>query len=153
MLFFNDVNYKHSLEIYWPKCGVKVVEIVLGHCYSIYFKIKDGKFAGGKAIASMAGILLGVSFMKLLIPWGIVMLIPAILGNFLLAQFAGTLALPIIGYFLFPEYFLMTVLCATPIFIKQYPRVIPALKGREPKWYFKSHTGTRSDKVRRNTGK
>src|SRR5688500_11908581 len=99
--------------------------VVLGHCYSIYFKVKDGKFAGGKAIASLSGILLGVSLFKLLLPWGIVMLIPALLGNFLIAQFAGTIALPIIGLILLPEYFLMTVLCSIPVFIKQWPRVIP----------------------------
>lgn len=121
--------------------------VVLGHCYSIYFKIKDGKFAGGKAVASLGGILIGVSFYKLFLPWGIVMLVPALLGNFLIAQFAGTVALPLIGFFLIPEYFLMTVLCAIPIFIKQWPRVIPALKGKEPKWYFRSHSKKRSDKV------
>ncbi|OGH12512.1 MAG: hypothetical protein A2776_00490 [Candidatus Levybacteria bacterium RIFCSPHIGHO2_01_FULL_40_10] len=112
--------------------------IVLGHCYSVYFKIKDGKFAGGKAIASLSGILFGISFTRLLAPWGAAMIIPLILsGNMFLAQFSGTVALPFIGYFLFPEYFLMTVLCAIPIFIKQWPRVIPMLQGREPKWYFK----------------
>jgi glycerol-3-phosphate acyltransferase PlsY len=94
--------------------------VVLGHCYSLYFKIKDGKFAGGKAIASLFGILAGVSFWKLFAPWGIAML-----------------ALPFIGYFLFPEYFALTVLCAIPVFIKQWPRVIPMLQGKEPSWYFK----------------
>src|SRR5260221_9834165 len=100
--------------------------VVLGHCYSIYFKWKDGKFAGGKAIASLFGILIGVNFIKLFIPWGVVMLLPVIFaGNLFLAQFAGTLALPFIGLFLLPEYFLLTILCAIPIFIKQWPRVIP----------------------------
>lgn len=111
--------------------------VVLGHCYSVYFKIKDGKFAGGKAIASMAGILFGVSFVKLLLPWGIVLLIPAAFGNFLLAQFAATVALPAIALILIPEYFLMSLLCSIPIVIKQWPRVIPAIRGQEPKWYFK----------------
>lgn len=111
--------------------------VVLGHCYSIYFKLKDGKFAGGKAIASLFGILIGVNFTNLFVPWGIAMLIPVILtGNFFLGQFTGTLALPLIGLFLFPQYFLLTILCAIPVFIKQLPRVIPMLKGKEPKWYF-----------------
>lgn len=112
--------------------------VVLGHCYSGYFKLKDGKFAGGKAIASLFGILAGVSFFRLFLPWGIVMVIPILMfGNLFMAQFAGTLALPFIGYFLFPQYFLLTILCAIPVFIKQWPRVIPMLQGREPKWYFK----------------
>ncbi len=112
--------------------------VVLGHCYSLYFKLKDGKFAGGKAIASLFGILIGVNFIKLFIPWGLAMLIPVIVtGNFFLAQFTGTLALPLIGYFLIPEYLPLTILCAIPIFIKQWPRVIPMLKGKEPKWYFR----------------
>lgn len=113
--------------------------VVVGHCYSIYFKIKDGKFAGGKAIASLFGILGALSVTKLLLPWGIVMLLPIIFaGNLLLGQFAGTVALPFIGYFLYPEYFLLTLLCAIPVFIKQWPRVMPALKGHEPRWYFRS---------------
>ncbi len=112
--------------------------VVLGHCYSLYFKIKDGKFAGGKAIASLFGILTGVHFIHLFIPWGAAMLIPVLLtGNLFLGQFCGTLALPLIGFFLFPQYFLMTVLLAIPVFIKQWPRVIPMLQGKEPSWYFK----------------
>lgn len=148
LVFFIDA-FKGYLGVFLPTLIVQPGEtqvlavslgafgVVLGHCYSIYFKIRDGKFAGGKAIASLFGILIGVSFSRLFLPWAIVMLIPAILGNFLLAQFAGTVFLPLIGFFLFPEYFLMTVLCAVPVFIKQAPRVIPALQGKEPKWYFR----------------
>lgn len=130
---FSYLSYDMNLSIAFGAFGV-----VLGHCYSIYFKIKDGKFSGGKAIASLFGILAGVNFFNLFIPWGIAMLIPVILtGNLFLGQFVGTLALPFIGYFLLPEYFLLTFLCAIPVFIKQWPRVIPMLKGKEPKWYFK----------------
>ena len=129
---FTSFAYDLNLAITLGAFGV-----VLGHCYSIYFKLKDGKFAGGKAIASLFGILAGLSFVNLFIPWGLAMLIPVILtGNFFLGQFTGTLALPLIGYFLFPEYFLLTILCAIPVFIKQCPRVIPMLRGKEPKWYF-----------------
>ncbi|EKD65524.1 MAG: hypothetical protein ACD_50C00064G0007 [uncultured bacterium] len=129
---FSYLNYDLILAVTFGAFGV-----VLGHCYSIYFKIKDGKFAGGKAIASLFGILIGVNFFNLFVPWGIVMLIPVILtGNLFLGQFAGTLALPLIGFFLLSEYFLLTFLCAIPIFVKQWPRVIPMLKGKEPRWYF-----------------
>lgn len=149
LVFFADA-FKGYLGIYIPQLFINLggdlrlsiatgaFGVVLGHCYSIYFKIKDGKFAGGKAIASLFGILAGVSFTNLFIPWGMFMLIPIILtGNFFLGQFAGTLALPFIGYFFLPEYFLLTVLCSIPVFIKQWPRVIPMLKGKEPKWYFR----------------
>src|SRR3989344_2037328 len=130
---FSYLNYDLILAVTFGAFGV-----VLGHCYSIYFKIKDGKFAGGKAIASLFGILIGVNFFNLFVPWWIVMLIPVILtGNLFLGQFAGTLALPLIGFFLLPEYFLLTFLCAIPIFVKQWPRVIPMLKGKEPRWYFR----------------
>lgn len=112
--------------------------VVTGHCYSIYFKIKDGKFSGGKGIASMGGILAALSITKLLLPVGIVMLVPIVLaGNLLLSQFVGAVALPFIAFFFMPEYFLLTILCVIPILIKQWPRVIPALQGKEPKWYFK----------------
>ena len=130
---FSGFGYDLNLAITLGGFGV-----VLGHCYSIYFKLKDGKFAGGKAIASLFGILGGLSFINLFIPWGMFMLIPVILtGNLFLGQFTGTLALPFIGYFLLPEYFLLTILCSIPVFIKQWPRVIPMLKGKEPKWYFR----------------
>lgn len=129
---FSNFAYDLNLAVTLGAFGV-----ILGHCYSIYFKFKDGKFAGGKAIASLFGILGGVSFVNLFIPWGMSMLIPVILtGNLFLGQFVGTLALPLIGYFLFPEYFMLTVLCSIPVFIKQWPRVVPMLKGKEPRWYF-----------------
>ena len=130
---FSYLNYDLILSITAGSFGV-----VLGHCYSLYFKLKDGKFAGGKAIASLFGILIGVDFYNLFMPWGVAMLIPiALTGNLFLAQFVGTLALPFIGLFFLPEYFLLTILCAIPILIKQWPRVIPMLKGKEPKWYLK----------------
>lgn len=119
--------------------------VVLGHCYSLYFKLKDGKFAGGKAIASLFGILIGLDFYNLFMPWGIAMLIPTVLtGNLFLGQFVGTLSLPLIGFFFLPEYFLLTLLCAIPVFIKQLPRVIPMLKGKEPRWYFRKKNKTPS---------
>lgn len=131
--FFHSLGYSMELGVTLGAFGV-----VLGHCYSIYFKLKSGKFAGGKAIASLFGILMGISFLKLFTPWGLSMLIPVIItGNLFLGQFTGTLALPFIGYFLFPQYFLLTVLCVIPVFIKQWPRVIPMLKGKEQKWYFR----------------
>lgn len=114
--------------------------VVLGHCYSLYFKMRDGKFAGGKAIACLFGVLTSINFLHLFIPWVGAMIIPILLtGNLFLGQFVGTLALPVIGIF-FPQYFLVTFLIAIPIFIKQWPRVIPMLKGKEPKWYFKLPT-------------
>ena len=129
---FAYFNYDLKLAVTFGAFGV-----VLGHCYSLYFYIKDRKFAGGKAIASLFGILIGVDFYNLFLPWGLAMLIPVILtGNFFLGQFVGTLALPLIGFFFLPDYFLLTLLCAIPVFIKQWPRVIPMLKGKEPKWYF-----------------
>lgn len=129
---FSYLTYDEKLSVTVGAFGV-----VIGHCYSIYFKIKDGKFAGGKAIASLFGILGGLSFTNLFLPWGLAMLMPVIItGNFFLGQFVGILALPFIGYFLLPEYFLLTVFCSIPVFIKQWPRVVPMLKGKEPRWYF-----------------
>ena len=129
---FSSLGYDINFAVTVGAFGV-----VLGHCYSLYFKLKDGKFSGGKAIASLFGILAGVNIFNLFIPWGLAMLIPVLLtGNLFLGQFVGTLALPFIGYFLIPEYFLLTILCSIPVFVKQWPRVIPMLKGKEPRWYF-----------------
>jgi glycerol-3-phosphate acyltransferase PlsY len=112
--------------------------VVLGHCYSIFFKIKDGKFAGGKAISSLAGILIAVSFPLLFVPLGIIMLLVVIATrNFFASQFFGALSLPLIGLIFYPEYFLMTILVAIPILIKQSPRIKPLFAGKEPLMYFR----------------
>jgi len=112
--------------------------IVLGHCYSIYFKIKEGKFSGGKAIASLIGILWVVDFYYLFLPWAAIEILYIVATGYLfLGQFMGTVFLPFIGLVLVPEYFLLSVLCAIPVFFKQWPRFIPMLKGKEPKLYWK----------------
>jgi len=106
---------------------------VLGHCFSIFLK-----FQGGKAQASLIGILAILNWQWLLFPWGgIVILYILATGYLFLGQFMGTIFLPIITYFLVPEYFWLSILVAIPIFIKQWPRFIPMLKGKEPRWYFK----------------
>jgi len=114
---------------------------VLGHCYSIYFKIKEGKFSGGKAQASLIGILVVLNFKFLFLPWGAIVILYILASGYLfLGQFMGNIFLPIIAYFLVPEYFWACLLMAIPIFIKQWPRFTPMLKGQEPKWYWKKRT-------------
>jgi len=106
---------------------------VLGHCFSIFLK-----FQGGKAQASLIGILAVLNWQWLLLPWGSICIIYVLVSGYLfLGQFMGTIFLPIITYFLVPEYFWLSILVAIPIFIKQWPRFIPMLKGKEPRWYFK----------------
>lgn len=112
--------------------------IVLGHCYSAYFKIKEGKFSGGKAIASMAGILGVLDFYWLFLPAFLVCVFYVLVSGYLfLGQFMGNLFLPVISYFLAPQYFWLCFFCSIPIFWKQKSRFIPMLKGKEPKWYYK----------------
>ncbi len=106
--------------------------VVLGHCFSCFLK-----FQGGKAIASLIGIFAVLNFYWLLLPWGGICLIFIFVSGYLfLGQFMGTIFLPIIGYFLIPEYFWLCLLVAIPVFIKQWPRFIPMLKGQEPKLYW-----------------
>ena len=106
---------------------------VLGHCYPVFLK-----FQGGKAQASLIGILGVLNWQWLLIPWGAIAIISILVSGYLfLGQFLGTISLPIIAYFLAPKYFWLCLLMAIPIFIKQWPRFIPMLKGEEPKWYWK----------------
>jgi len=106
--------------------------VVLGHCFSCFLK-----FQGGKAIASLIGIFTVLNFYWLLLPWGGICLIFIFVSGYLfLGQFMGTIFLPIIGYFLIPEYFWLCLLVAIPVFIKQWPRFIPMLKGQEPKLYW-----------------
>ncbi len=106
---------------------------VLGHCFSIFLN-----FQGGKAQASLIGILAVLNWQWLLLPWGSICIIYVLVSGYLfLGQFMGTIFLPIIAYFLAPKYFWASFLMAIPIFIKQWPRFIPMLKGEEPKWFWK----------------
>jgi len=106
---------------------------VVGHCFPVFLK-----FQGGKAIASLIGILALLNFKWLLLPWAGACLVSILFTGYLfLGQFMGTIFLPFIGYFLAPEYFWLCLLVAIPIFIKQWPRFIPMLRGQEPRWYWK----------------
>jgi len=129
------IAQKFSYLGYDLNAGVTVAAFgaVLGHCFPVYLK-----FHGGKAIASLIGILALLNFQWLLLPWvGVIVISILATGYLFLGQFMGTIFLPVIGYFLAPEYFLLCVLVATPVFIKQWPRFIPMLRGQEPKWYWK----------------
>jgi glycerol-3-phosphate acyltransferase PlsY len=112
--------------------------VVLGHCYSAYFKIKEGKFSGGKAIASISGILSVLSFQGLFLPWIIICIIYILVSGYLfLGQFMANLFMPFIAYLFDIKYFPLCLLCSIPIFLKQKLRFVPMLKGEEPKWYWK----------------
>jgi glycerol-3-phosphate acyltransferase PlsY len=130
---FTYLNYNLVWAISLAGFGV-----VLGHCFSLYFKIKDNKFSGGKAQACLAGVLMTLNFKWLFLPWALSCLLFVLATQtFFFGQFMGNIFLPLIGYFLVPEYFLLCVLTAIPIFIKQWPHFIPVLKGARPKWYFR----------------
>lgn len=125
---FSYLGYDLNLAITIAAFGA-----VVGHCFPIFLK-----FQGGKAIASLIGILTLLNFQWLLLPWAAVCIFSILTTGYLfLGQFMGTIFLPIIGYFLAPEYFWLCLVVAIPIFIKQWPRFIPMLKGQEPKWYWK----------------
>ncbi len=129
------IAQKFSYLGYDPNTAVTIAAFgaVLGHCYPVFLK-----FHGGKAIASLMGILAILNFQWLFMPWGAVCVFSILATGYLfLGQFMGTIFLPIVGYFLAPEYFWLCLLIAVPIFIKQWSRFIPMLKGQEPKWYWK----------------
>ncbi len=131
--YFSHLGYNVLLAVTLAGFGV-----ILGHCFSIYFKIKDNKFYGGKAQASVAGVLIALNFNLLFLPWAaIAVLFVLATQTFFFGQFAGNILLPLIGYFFAPEYFILCLLMAIPIFIKQWPHFIPALRGGRPKWYWK----------------
>jgi glycerol-3-phosphate acyltransferase PlsY len=114
--------------------------VILGHCFSIYFFLKEGKFSGGKAQASLIGALAILNFKWLLLPWaGIAILFIVATQTFFFGQFMGNIFLPFIAYYLAREHFWAALLMALPIFIKQWPHLLPALKGKRPKWYWKKN--------------
>lgn len=143
---FGDVA-KGALAVLIPKwlgymsldvITISCFGVVLGHCYSVYFKMLGGHFYGGKAQASLIGILAVLNFKYLFLPWGILSILFVLATQtFFFGQFMANLLLPVVGYYLVPEYFIACVLMALPIFLKQWPHFIPALKGARPKWYFK----------------
>jgi glycerol-3-phosphate acyltransferase PlsY len=125
---FSYLGYSQNLGVTAAAFGA-----VLGHCFSVFLK-----FQGGKAISSMIGIFAFLNFKWLFLPWAFIclaFLLPT--GYLFLGQFMGTVFLPLIGYLVVPEYFWLCVLVAIPVFIKQWPRFIPMLKGQEPRWYWK----------------
>jgi len=125
---FSYLGYDLNLAV-----TVAALGAVIGHCFPVFLK-----FHGGKAVASLMGILALLNFQWLFLPWGAVCLFSIFTTGYLfLGQFMGTIFLPIIGYFLAPEYFWLCFLIAIPIFIKQWPRFMPMLRGEEPKWYWK----------------
>jgi glycerol-3-phosphate acyltransferase PlsY len=133
--WFSYLGYNLNLAITIAAFGA-----VVGHCFSFFMK-----FQGGKAISSLIGILAVLNFQWLFLPWAgicLIFLLPT--GYLFLGQFAGTIFLPFIGYLLVPEYFCLCFLVAIPIFIKQYSRFIPMLKGQEPRWYWKLPKNSRN---------
>lgn len=124
-------------NIIWAISGA-ALGAVLGHCFSLYFLLKEGKFFGGKAQASLIGILALLNFKWLLLPWaGVALLFIISTQTFFFGQFFGNIFLPIIAYFLAPDYFWPCFLIALPIFVRQWPHFFPALKGERPKWYWR----------------
>ncbi|MEO6509322.1 MAG: glycerol-3-phosphate acyltransferase [Patescibacteria group bacterium] len=110
---------------------------VLGHCYSFYFLIKDGKFSGGKAISTMAGVLICLSLFKLFLPTLLFMgAVIFFTRNLFASQFFAAFFVPALTLVVAPQYFLLTVLCAIPVLMKQSSRIIPFFKGEEPKLYW-----------------
>jgi hypothetical protein len=80
-----------------------------------------------------------LDFNWLLLPWAAVAILFVLATQSLFfGQFMGNLLLPLISYSLSPDYLWACILMAIPIFIKQWPSVIPALKGDIPKWYYRS---------------
>ena len=74
--------------------------VVLGHCFSIYFKIKEGRFYGGKAQASLLGILAVLNFQCLFVPWAEVVIIFLLATQtFFLASLWETFSYPLLAIF------------------------------------------------------
>jgi glycerol-3-phosphate acyltransferase PlsY len=112
--------------------------VVLGHCYSLFFLLKDNRISGGKALSCFAGALLIIDPLHLLIPCLIATFIPIIVKrNFFLGQLVAIILVPFITYYFAPHYLLLMILPAIIIFTKQWPRVLPLLKGKEPNLYYK----------------
>lgn len=131
--YLSFLGYDTSIALVLATLGV-----VVGHCYSLFFLLKDKKISGGKALSTFAGALLMIDFLHLLVPCLVAIIIPILIKrNFFLGQLIAVSLAPFIAFIFAPHYTLLVLLPSLIILTKQWSRVIPMLKGKEPNLYYK----------------
>ena len=105
---------------------------VLGHNYTVFLK-----FQGGKGIATSLPVLFYLAPLLVVLWIGVFFLTVAATRILVLGQILGTVAVPIVGYLLFPDPIVPVSILALLVFIRHASRIRNIVKGTEPKLYYK----------------
>ena len=105
---------------------------VVGHNYSVFLK-----FQGGKGIATSLPVLLYLAPLLVVLWIGVFFLTVATTRLLVLGQILGTVAVPIVGYLLFPDPIVPVSILALLVFVRHASRIRNIVKGTEPKLYYK----------------
>lgn len=114
------------------------VALLLGHNYSIFLK-----FRGGKGLATIAGFFLILNPWVPLIWIACWVAITAISRYMVLGQMLATVAIAVLGWWLFEDDALVVTAASIPIIIAHVPRMVGVWQGREPKMYYKEKVESR----------
>ena len=105
---------------------------VVGHNYAVFLK-----FQGGKGIATSLPVLLYLAPLLVVLWIGVFFLTVATTRLLVLGQILGTVAVPIVGYLLFPDLIVPVSILALLVFVRHASRIRNIVKGTEPKLYYK----------------
>ena len=105
---------------------------IAGHNYSVFLK-----FQGGKGIATALPVLLFLEPPLVAIWIGTFLLTVAATRILVLGQIVGTVVVPIVCYFQFPDYAVPVSILALIVFVRHASRIPGVVKGTEPKFYYK----------------
>lgn len=105
---------------------------VLGHNYTVFLK-----FQGGKGIATSLPVLFYLAPLLVVLWIGVFFLTVATTRLLVLGQILGTVAVPIVGYLLFPYPIVPVSILALLVFVRHASRIRNIVKGTEPKLYYK----------------
>ena len=105
---------------------------VVGHNYTVFLK-----FQGGKGIATSLPVLFYLAPLLVVLWIGVFFLTVATTRLLVLGQILGTVAVPIVGYLLFPDPIVPVSILALLVFVRHASRIRNIVKGTEPKLYYK----------------
>ncbi|WP_037372758.1 glycerol-3-phosphate 1-O-acyltransferase PlsY [Anaerovorax odorimutans] len=110
-------------------CGLAAF---IGHIWPMAFS-----FRGGKGVATGIGIILTVNYILGIIVAIIALAVMAITKRVSAGSVIGAVSLPIVSYFICPQYLLWLCIMAVIVIIKHRENIKRLLKGEEPKFSFK----------------
>lgn len=110
-------------------CGLAAF---LGHIWPLAFGFK-----GGKGVATGIGIILAVNPILGLMIIAIALIVMAVTKRVSAGSVVAAVALPIITYAMYMEYFWWSLAMAIVVIIKHRANIVRLLKGEEPKFSLK----------------